>query len=257
MRFSRPFFEPELAAIRGLHGRFAKDLPQLATTPVNTIFIGAAPVGGLPGAPVTMAAYKKDGTFETRLQIQGDLLIINFLLYTHWSELWPKAQLWASSVLDAARTVGLPDGTLPIQITSVLHQMIDAFVWEGESANVSVQALFSSMHSRLPGASWDAKGLGWFAAHSTNEAMTDADIPQSVLVDWLACDLSDEPGLGWRLRLENTLEVRFAQSLPPLALFSGDLATKLMNDLHARNNFLVKSLLRADMLRRIGMEAPL
>ena len=80
-------------------------------------------------------------------------------------------------------------------------------------------------------------------------------------IDSLTFDLAEEQPIGWRLRLEQTVEARFAK---PLAL--GTLVGKpredggpdidtLMNRLHDQTRNLVRSLLSAETLDRIGMDS--
>ncbi len=260
LHLNRPVFAPEAAALRALHPRLAHDLPRLDETLMANIVFGPAPPSVPPGAPVQMAAFKKDGTLETRLFLQGPLLAVNFLLYTRWDELWPKAAGWIRAVIQTLREAGASNGLPPFQVAMIGHQMINVFVWEGARDAVTAKELFAQKPSRLADAAWDASDQPWFAAHSTNQPL-DLEGRRVAIVDLLSFDLSDEPPAGWRLRLDQTFEARLAQPIDP-----GDLIAKrdqsgpplihsVVNDLHERSRRLVRSLLRPEMLSRIGMEA--
>lgn len=261
VHLNRPALDFEVAAVRALHPRLARDLPRLDDLQVGTIYFGSgAPPPHPPGSPVMMAAYKKDGTLETRLLLNGPMLTVNFLLYTRWNELWPKAATWIREVLNAAAAAHRPSVAPPLAVAALSHQIIDVFVWGGSPGDVSVADLFSDGPSRLPEAAWKAVGSPWYAAHSTNKPFALGGLPPSALVDFLITDLSEEQGVGWRLRLEHLMEARFGQPLGPAELFTqaqsngAPLAETIMDELHARNRALMQSLLRPDALSRIGME---
>lgn len=261
LHLNRPVFAPETAAVRALHPRLAHDLPRLDEVQVANIVFGPALPSVPPGAPVQMAAFKKDGNVETRLLLQGPLLAVNFLLYTRWDELWPKAVGWIRATLEALRETGAPNGLPPLQVTMIGHQMINVFMWEGAPEAVTVKELFAQKPLRLADAAWEAAGQPWFAAHSTNQPL-DLEGHRAASVDSLSFDLSDDALIGWRLRLEQTLEARLAQPVDSGWLIaerdqSGrPLIDAVVNDLHERSRRLMRSLLRPEMLNRIGMEAP-
>lgn len=262
VHLSRPALDFESAAVRALHPRLARDLPRLDDLQVGTFHFGSGgPPPHLPGAPVVMAAYKKDGTIETRLLLNGPILTVNFLLYTRWSELWPKAAVWIQEMLDAIAAAHRPSIAPPLSVAALAHQIIDVFLWSGVPGDVSVADLFNDGPPRLPSAVWAAVGSPWYAAHSTSEPFTPGGLPLSALVDSLSVNLSEEQNVGWRLRLEHLVEARFGQPLSPTRLFaqarSGGTpqAETIMDGLHARNHALMRSLLRPKVLTRIGMDA--
>jgi len=263
LHFNRQVFAPEAAAVRALHPRLAHDLPRLDEVQVATIAFGPGPPSPRLGAPVSMAAFKKDGTLETRVFLNGAgaLLAVNFLLYTKWDELRPKAAGWICMVLAALREIGGSDGIPPLQVTTVGHQMINVFIWDEADGGVTVRELFAEKPSRLADAAWNAAGQPWFAMHSTNQPL-DAESRNVALIDSLSFDLAEEPTIGWRLRLEQTLEARFAQPIDFDDLVKGEQEGRLapidalLDRLHNETRSLMRSILRPDMLRRIGMEAP-
>ena len=260
LHFNRPVFAPEAAAVRALHPRLAHDLPRLDEVQVATIAFGPGPPSAPLGAPISMAAFKKDANLETRVFLNGALLAVNFLLYTQWDELWPKAAGWIRMVLAALRETGGGDGIPPLQVAIVGHQMINVFIWEGANDGVTVKDLFAEKPVRLADAAWEVTGQAWFAMHSTNQPL-DAKGKQSALVDSLSFDLAEERGVGWRLRLEQTLEARFAQPVGTETLAEAGpeggptLVDALLDRIHNKTRCLMRSILRQDMLRRIGMEA--
>ena len=261
---NRPLTEFEMDAVRELHPKFARDLPKLDTMTVATLYLGpgAPPARGpnTPAPPVTMAAYKKDGTLETRLILQGQSVTVNFLLYSRWRDLGPKACLWIREVLTAALCRSSPNMP-PLAIMALQHQIVDVFKWDGDEASMTIADLFKSEPARLPKAVWTSVGSPWQAAHTTVVPYVRGPLPRAALVDLLNVDLNDEPSVGWRLRLEHTSEVRFEAPLQPEMLFvspeadATPLVEAVMNDLHARNRDMMQGLLRPDMLSRIGMGA--
>lgn len=260
LHFDRPMLAPEAVAVRALHPRVKHDLPRLDELQVATFAFGPAMPSVPPGTPVSMASFKKDGTLETRVLLHGPLLAVNFLLYTRWDELWPKASAWIRMVVEALGGAGTKNGLPPLRVSVCGHQMINVFVWEGDGRGVTVKEVFAQKPPRLADAAWDAAGKAWFAVHSTNEPL-DVGGRQAALIDSLSFDLAEEQRVGWRLRLEQTLEARFAE---PLALET--LAAKppedgqplidtLAGQLHDRSRQLMRSLLPAEMRERIGMDA--
>lgn len=207
-----------------------------------------------------MASYKKDGTFDTRLMLSGATLTVNFLVYTRWHELWPKAASWIQTVLDAVGGAVAPGPVQPIGVTSLAHQIIDVFLWQDGPDDLSAREIFLDRHPRLPEAAWNATGQSWQSVHSINLRNEIDLLPSAALIDYLLIDVSEEASVGWRLRMEQILEVRLAQPIPPEVVFqrashdAPKLADSVMEGLHNRNRKLVQSLLRPDMLSRIGMD---
>lgn len=261
VHLNRPVFEFEAVAVRALHPKLARDLPRLDPVQVGTIYFGQGePPPHPPGAPVVMAAFKRDGTLETRLLLNGPMLTVNFLLYTRWGELWPKAAFWIQESLDAAATAHQPGTAPPLEVIGLTHHIVDVFRWRGPAESISVVDLFTDKPPRLPEAAWTATGSPWQATHSVNERFSLAGLPPSTLADHLSVDLGSEEGVGWRLRLEHVLEARFSHSLFLTGLFSRPqsggmpLAETVMDEFHVRNRLLVQSLFRPDVLSRIGLE---
>jgi hypothetical protein len=250
LHFNRPVFGPEVAAFRAFHPQLAQDLPRLNEVRAATIAFGPSPPSIPPGPPVEMAAFKRDGSLETRLFLNGPLLAVNFLLYTRWDELRPKAVGWIRSG---------PAGVAPLQVAVVGHQMM--FLWEGASKQAAVRDLFAERPSRLADAAWNATGQPWFAVHSANQPF-EFDGKQAGLVDALTFDFTEEPGVGWRLRLEQTLEARFghpadtADLVEPRPDGGPAFIDALLDRLHHETRGLMRSILRPEMLKRIGMEMP-
>lgn len=260
LHFDRPVLAPEAVAVRALHPRVKHDLPRLDELQVATIAFGPAMPSVPPGTPVSMASFKKDGTLETRVLLHGPLLAVNFLLYTRWDELWPKASAWIRMVVEALGEAGTKNGLPPLRVAVCGHQMINVFVWEGDRHGVTVKDLFAQKPHRLADAAWDAAGQAWFVVHSANEPLV-VESGQAALVDSLTFDLAEEQRVGWRLRLEQTLEARFAEPLALEALIAKHredgqtLIDTLAGQLHDRSRKLMRSLLPAEMLERIGMDA--
>jgi hypothetical protein len=259
LHFDRPVFAPESSAVRALHAQIKQDLPRLDEIQVATIAFGPSMPHLPPGAPVSMASFKKDGTLDTRLIVQGPLLAVNFLLYTHWDELWPKASVWIRMCLRALDEAGPGAGLPPLRVAGCGHQMVNVFVWDGSGRDVTIGDLFATKPSRLADAAWTAKGQAWFAVHSANEPGP-GENAGAALIDSLTFDLAEEKPTGWRLRLEQTLETRFTAPLPLRALATnpsedgGTDIDALMDQLHDRTRNLMRSLLSAEMLKRIGMD---
>lgn len=203
-----------------------------------------------------MAAYKKDGTLETWLLLNGAVLSINFLLYTSRQELWPKAATWIGEAFAAILLARRDE--FPLEITSLTHQLIDVFIWQGARNEVAGVHLFTEQPDKLPPAVWTAVGRPWYAAHFTNQPIQYENRPEDTLVDFLSVDLSEELGVGWRIRLDHLLEMRFSHPVSPDTLFAQRaptlLAGKVMDDLHMRNCALLRSLLKPEILTRIGIE---
>ena len=260
LHFDRPVLAPEAAAVRALHPRVKQDLPRLDELQVATIAFGPAMPSVPPGPPVLMASFKKDGTLETRVLLHGQMLAVNFLLYTRWDDLWPKASAWIRMVVEALGEAGTTNGLPPLRVSVFSHQMINVFVWESDESGVTVKELFAHKPPRLADAAWDAAGQAWFAMHSANEPLAIEGV-RAALIDSLSFDLAEEQRVGWRLRLEQTLEARFAEPLALKALIikppeDGEtLIDTLPEQLHNRSRRLMRSLLPAEMLERIGMEA--
>jgi len=260
LQFDRPVLAPEAAAVRGLHPLLMHDLPRLDELQVATLAFGPAMSSAPHGSHVSMASFKKDGTLETRMLLNGPLLAINFLSYTSWDQLLPKATAWIRMALEAISEAGAKNGLPPLRVSVCGHQMINVFVWEGDGRDVSVKELFLQKPRRLSDAAWDAAGQPWFVVHSANEPLLVEDI-RPALIDSLSFDLAEEPRVGWRLRVELTLEARFAEPLAYDKLVvkpreSGELLIEtLLGQLHDRSRDLMRSLLPTEMLERIGMDA--
>jgi hypothetical protein len=255
LHFDRPVLAPEAAAVRALHPRVKHDLPRLDELQVATIAFGPAMPSVPPGTPVSMASFKKDGTLETRVLLHGPLLAVNFLLYTRWDELWPKASAWIRMVVEALGEAGTKNGLPPLRVSVCGHQMINVFVWEGDRRGVTVKEVFAQKPRRLADAAWEAAGQAW----SANEPFAVDDV-HAALIDSLSFDLAEEQRVGWRLRLEQTLEARFAEPLALEALAARPpeggqpLIATLAGQLHDRSRKLMRSLLPGQMLERIGMD---
>jgi hypothetical protein len=69
------------------------------------------------------------------------------------------------------------------------------------------------------------------------------------VIDSLSFDFSDQPGLGWRLRLDQTLEARFSALLTP----DDEPLDAAIGEFHERTRRLIRASLRPDMLEHIGM----
>ena len=264
LHFDRPVLAPEAAAVRALHPRVKHDLPRLDEPQVATFVFGPAMPSVPPGTPVSMASFKKDGTLETRVLLHGPLLAVNFLLYTRWDELWPKASAWIRMVVEALGEAGTKNGLPPLRVSVCGHQMINVFVREGDGRGVTVKEVFAQKPPRLADAAWDAAGQAWFVLHSANEPLAVEGVHAALhaaLIDSLSFDLAEEQRVGWRLRLEQTLEARFAEPLAFEALIAKPredgqaLIDTLPGQLHDRSRKLMRSLLPAEMLERIGMDA--
>jgi hypothetical protein len=259
LHFDRPVLAPEAAAVRALHPRVKHDLPRLDELQVATIAFGPAMPSVPPGTPVSMASFKKDGTLETRVLLHSPLLAVNFLLYTRWDELWPKASAWIRMVVGALGEAGTRNGLPPLRVAVCGHQMINVFVWEGDASGVTAMELFAQKPPRLAGAAWNAAGQAWFAVHSANEPLAVDGVP-AALIDSLSFDLAEEQRVGWRLRLEQTLEARFVEPLALEVLMAKQreggqtLLDTLAGQLHDRSRMLMRSLLPAQMLEQIGMD---
>ena len=259
LHFDRPVLAPEAAAVRALHPRVKHDLPRLDELQVATIAFGPAMPSVPPGTPVSMASFKKDGTLETRVLLHSPLLAVNFLLYTRWDELWPKASAWIRMVVGALGEAGTRNGLPPLRVAVCGHQMINVFVWEGDASGVTAMELFAQKPPRLADAAWNAAGQAWFAVHSANEPLAVDGVP-AALIDSLSFDLAEEQRVGWRLRLEQTLEARFAEPLALEVLMAKQreggqtLLDTLAGQLHDRSRMLMRSLLPAQMLEQIGMD---
>ncbi len=256
VHFNRPVFEFEAAAVRALHPQLKADLPKLQGPPPNAVFMSQAPVlpGPLvtPGIPLSMASFKRDGSVDTRLLLNGSVLAVNFLVYTRWAELRPKVVRWMKAFLDAL-AAAQQDHIPRLLVNVVAHQMIDVFKWEGESANMAITALMAQNAGRIPEAAWSEVGHGWFAAHALNKPVSLGPLTSVNLVDFVSFDLADEQPLGWRFRMEHTIEARLATPQEGSDLFTESSAATILDGLHSRNQDLIRRLLRPELLSSIGM----
>lgn len=253
VHLNRPVSQIESDAVRALHPQFRLDLPRLDEVP--SIQIGIGPLPPL-ARPVTMAAYMRDGSLETSLRLYDKMLVIRFRAYTSWAELWPKAETWMRKTLDAISAATPQENVPPLAVFALRHQIIDVFLWEGDSAAMTLREIFREPSKRLPEDVWNAVGQQWFAAHSTNTPDTTTN---RALIDFLALDLSEETRIDLRLKLDHNLEVRFREPIPPGECFKNVDAKSMAGDtisgLHERNRELMRALLKPDMLSRIGMSS--
>lgn len=258
LRFTRPFLPPEADAIRALHQQFREDLPQLQVQAAVNIFLGpGGPPTPQPSPTVQMAAYQRDGSVETRLAADGPILVANFLHYTRWNNVWPRALGWFRGAVTALSEVSPPNapGVPPLLVMACAHQVIDLFRWQGQPVDATAQGLFQGQPDRLPPAAMVARGA-WQASHTTAEQLKiTSDIP-ATLIDALTLDLSQEAGIGPRLKLEHMLEVRFNRTLGLTELFGSEAPQidRIMNMLHSTNKSFLRKWLRPELLAQIGMD---
>lgn len=259
--FNRPVFDYEAEAIRLLHSQFEADFPKLEAVPMNAVLMGPMLMGVMPpsdgslivpGMRVAMTSYRRDGSLETRLILNGPLLAVNFLTYTRWTEIRPKAVAWVCKCLDAL-TAARRDQVPPLLLSFVTHQMVDVFKWEGSTADLSMSHLMVADVDRIPAAAQASVGDPWFAAHSYSTPHFVEDMPDGNLLDFISFDLSEEESFGWRMRIEHTLEMRFRPNPPYQDVFTVPRATTLLDRLHSRNQGLFREIIQPPMLVRIGI----
>ena len=254
----RALTPPEADAIRASHPRFQLDLPRLEEMPGISMFVGSGQPPWPPLHPFSMAAYQRDGSLESRLLFNANLLAANFLAYSHWEEHWGKALLWFREVKDAilkAQQVGEP--VPPPRVAAVGHQMIDVFPWEGDQMQASASVLIKNAEGRLPDMGLRATGQTWSGAHTftTPASIGEGNSPKTALLDALSYDLGPEHPLGWRFRLDHLQETRLQDSQALESTLGGEspLASRFVSKMHARNRDLVSALLSETMLRAIGL----
>jgi hypothetical protein len=263
IRLSRPLGSDEAEAVKLAHKRIAEDLPKLETPPTVNLFLGPVPPGGPPpplAAPVIMASYKRDGSLEARLAVDQNVLVVNFLQYGRWHDLWPKAALWLGTVVDAliahAAVQEVPIGrpVVPLLVTGFAHQIIDVFNWAGPPTDVSAGELFVAEAPRVPREVY-VRNQAWQVGHSVRRPSGWRRFPSAFEVDALTCDLAEDPNRGWRLRIDQTLEIQLATPHSLEGLFSGEApeAEGAMRYLHDLNKSTIKMLLNQEMAQRIGL----
>jgi hypothetical protein len=259
INFDRPFAFNEMQAARASHSSsLSLDLPKLEERQQVTLYVGQEfPQGMPPPLPFFMAAYQRDGTLEARLMVGPQFLAANFLVYTHWRDHWRKAASWFREVGEAILKVQGLSGGRPLSITGCAHQITDVFPWDGAASNIAANLILTGDISRLPSAGVGAVGSAWSGAHiGTFVSEQDPAISRQI-TDRLACELAQDPMLGWRLRLDHLQEVTLHH---PLALDSSNAENhaeigSVIDDLHGRNRSLLCSMLSPSMLAMIGLGA--
>lgn len=259
LRLDRPLTSVEVDAIKAAHPRLRLDLPRLEEAQGVSLFVGSVPPPGPPHPyPFSMSSYQRDGSLEARLTVNSQLLVANFLVYSHWNEHWEKALLWFQAVRDAIVSVQPSGGGASQPRVAVLgHQMVDVFPWNGSATEVSASSLLLNGTGRLPEMGLHSVGQAWSGAHAyTLRSPTEqTGMPAFERLDVLTCDLGEELPLGWRLRLDHFQETRLheAQSLEHMLTAPGMFAGQVMYDMHKRNRELVLELLSEHMLTTIGL----
>jgi len=260
LALDRAITNPEANAIRACHDRLSLDLPRLDEIQVVSLFFGPDPPPAMP-TPFAMEAFQRDGALESRLFVNGQLLVANFLVYSRWREHWEKALLWFRTAKDALLSVQNQEtGESPLRVIAVGHQMIDVFRWDGDPAAVSASVMFKPGPDRLPEAALRSVGQPWSASHSyllpasPHEGAGSSSID---LFDALTCELGEEPSVGWRVRLDHLQESRLRGPVRLADILDGDVPRMeiLVNNMHARNKEVVSSLVADDMLTRVRMRS--
>jgi len=261
--------DAEVSALKNAHRvSFLGDLPKIATGDFKIFPVPGVSEGGarsvmpapMPKAMqgLTMTAYNRDGGIEHRLQLRGNVLTVNLLVYTGWGEVWRQISRWLDSALKSMTNSDERSGTAPLKVRNFVHQIIDEFRWEGLGGDATAKDFLLKENERMPSAALNAVGIGWHATHSTNTPYNVFSSVNGSLIDWLNCDLGDDNG-NWRLMINNILELRLQEPIVFTSSVSDDgqesLASRLVHDLHERNKSIIRSLVKADTLEHIGMGA--
>ena len=184
-----------------------------------------------------------DGSIAWRLKVDSHGLLVNCLVYTAWGDVWSKSKRFISEVLDVASSAR------EVSIRSALFQVVDVFNWSGLASDYSPDALFAVDSEYLPKAVLN-KGHLW---HSHQGWYVSSNLPSSGkrLLERVHIDCAEKDELP-HARIDVYHELSFSASAESRK-FIGDEVDGVFDYLHVRNKQVMRNLLTATILRRIGL----
>jgi hypothetical protein len=221
---------------------------------VFQVFIGASEPGEPPAVPFRFLAYQRDGSLEARVNVQDNLIIFNFLTYSRWKSLWIRASRWYEYFFHELSKISSSSSD-PLLVVGCAHQIIDVF----RSADVTKQSLprevIQGTSNRIAPALFDATAPCQ-SVHGIQLAGSFGG-RAGIMIDSLAVDFGAEEQIGWRVKINHTLEIHLNQPLT----FSEDTPTinewiaDGMLQLHTYNKNVVSSIISPEMRNKINIDA--
>lgn len=246
LQLAREIPRAEIEAIAAAQNKFP-DLPKVGRTSAIQFVVGGenliSPPAAIQFGGITMDRIKPDGSLDWRLKIEGNSIFVNCLSYDNWTNVSRKA-------FGYLREVGAflnKDS----QVASVLLQYIDVFEWDGDDNKYSADLLFARESNLLPKSIWDKGSLwhlyqGWYRSEKWPEVRR--------MLERAHIDSIQSDAQIITVKIDSWHSFELAQPTPLLPLLNKDIE-QMFNILHNSNIDLLKSLLTADMAKRIGLNA--
>lgn len=251
LTFARRFTATEIDALAKSHSRWRDDLPRLNRSTIVQFMMSDGPpppdiqvpppVGG-----ITFDRIKPDGNLEWRLRADEQSLFVNCLLYSGWSDVWPRVRGYLST---ASEIINLEENP----IIAVLLQYIDVFEWAGKKESYQVDELFD-LDSSLMVRSVTGKGhlwhlhQGWYRHENLP---VDGRLLERVHIDGV------EDGAGSpTVKIDTYMQLQMRHPQLVRNFFGkNDPADHVFGGLHDQNKALLRSVLNKGMAERIGLHA--
>lgn len=239
---ARQFSAEEFNSIIERHDLWREDLPGAYRETLQPVLWDGVPPPAIPGG-MRFESYRRDGSIDWRLYVQGNHIGVQCYAYTRWDEVSAKALQYLTLALGPMAEGGP-------EVSAVTLHCIDVFKWAGEVADYDTGELLNTkapffpvdFKDRLAGPLWHLH-QGWF---------TKADFGRSLNRFHLDAVLV-EP--DHQVRLDHFLQDQHDVAMGLSEMLSDDGATLKSRflGLHKRNKEMVFSVLASEVSKRIAL----
>ena len=242
--------EADLGAVHAAHARWDTLLPRMV--PIETFQFDPAtqraPVALTSG--VAFQRYKTDGTPAWELLFDEDRLTLKCSAYSSWKEISRSVFPVLGSALAAIKS--------EVSVKSILYQVIDKFIWDGERSACRPDYLFNLEDDLFPKFSSNYQAL-WHLNQGYFDPSPAIDI-EGIVVDRCLNRISVDSALrdGGRLTsvVDHLLRVDLDEQISVSEAKEKELPAKIekvFEILHSDNKNLMKRILVSEMQERISL----
>lgn len=248
IRLARNVSAKEIEALIEAHPKFKEDFPRLNRTQIIQFAIGDGPPPKnmpQPTAGVSFDAMKRDGTLDWRLRIDDNMIFVNCLSYTRWSEIWEKVRQYFTVAGEFA--VGSDNS-----VVGFVLQYIDVFRWTSEIDTYSIGEFLDRESKHLPASIFECGPLwhlhqGWYRP---SEPPLDGRLLERIHLDAVFEDKQVPI-----VKADTFLQLELLKSHTWASIFHDDdsFGTVAYRMLHEVNKEMLRSILTQEMSEKVGL----
>ncbi|MBX7496314.1 TIGR04255 family protein [Qipengyuania sp. 6B39] len=247
LAFSRNFSGSEIDRVVERHDLWRLDLPKLMRPQVFQFSFlpesGEEAAPPPPVAPVAFQSFKRDGSIDWQLKIEGNSVSVNCLSYSRWNVVSRQAK----NLLEKLLGLVLDQDN---KMQSVTLQYIDTFVWSGDESEYDVEALFNRNSGFFPD-KFRPSGKLWHFHQGEFAGCEGSNLPQRILqrIHLDAVVLEGRP----IVRVDTTLRAEFSGGVEGSIEAVRSTTHQTLELLHSKNKELLSLVITDDLQQRISL----